>query len=161
MTGDAGNPHWCAGWSSTPQGQIYNPLPPRFKTHTKMAVQRADPAAWGNTEVLLRRRKDRTAQADRDAPLRSLQNKNVVCILDEANLLDNETLEEFRFFLNTKIGSKSPMALLLWARHSPARTSSGYRDMRRYARGSTGAVPFRIWIVQRRRNTSFLTSYNQ
>jgi len=45
--------------------------------------------------------------------LRGLQNKNVVCILDEAHLLDKDTLEEFRFFLNTKIDSESPMALLL------------------------------------------------
>ena len=45
--------------------------------------------------------------------IRGLQNKKVVCILDEAHLLDKETLEEFRFFLNTKIDSESPMALIL------------------------------------------------
>ena len=45
--------------------------------------------------------------------IRGLQNKNVVCILDEAHLLDRETLEEFRFLLNTKIDSESPMALIL------------------------------------------------
>lgn len=45
--------------------------------------------------------------------IRGLHNKKVVCILDEAHLLDKETLEEFRFFLNTKIDSESPMALIL------------------------------------------------
>lgn len=45
--------------------------------------------------------------------IRGLQNKNVVCILDEAHLLDKETLEELRFFLNTKIDSESPLALIL------------------------------------------------
>ena len=45
--------------------------------------------------------------------IRGLQNKNVVCILDEAHLIDKETLEELRFFLNTKIDSESPLALIL------------------------------------------------
>lgn len=45
--------------------------------------------------------------------IRGLQNKKVVCILDEAHLLDRETLEELRFFLNTKIDSESPLALIL------------------------------------------------
>ena len=36
-----------------------------------------------------------------------------VCILDEAHLLDKETLEELRFFMNTKIDSESPLALIL------------------------------------------------
>ncbi len=45
--------------------------------------------------------------------LRGLHNKKVVCILDEAHPLDKETLEEFRFFLNTKIDSESPLALIL------------------------------------------------
>ena len=45
--------------------------------------------------------------------IRGLQNKKVVCILDEAHLLDKETLEELRFFLNTKIDSESPLALIL------------------------------------------------
>ena len=42
-----------------------------------------------------------------------MQNKKVVCILDEAHLLDKETLEELRFFMNTKIDSESPLALIL------------------------------------------------
>lgn len=45
--------------------------------------------------------------------IRGMQNKKVVCILDEAHLLDKETLEELRFFLNTKIDSESPLALIL------------------------------------------------
>lgn len=45
--------------------------------------------------------------------IRGLQNKKVVCILDEAHLLDKETLEKLRFFLNTKIDSESPLALIL------------------------------------------------
>ncbi len=35
--------------------------------------------------------------------IRGLQNKKVVCILDEAHLLDKETLEELRFFLLSSI----------------------------------------------------------
>lgn len=45
--------------------------------------------------------------------IRGLQNKKVVCILDEAHLLAKETLEELRFFLNTKFDSESPLALIL------------------------------------------------
>lgn len=41
------------------------------------------------------------------------QGRNVVCILDEAHLLDKETLEEFRFLLNRNFDSESPMALIL------------------------------------------------
>lgn len=36
-----------------------------------------------------------------------------VCILDEAHLLEKETIEEFRFLLNYKFDSMSPMALVL------------------------------------------------
>lgn len=39
--------------------------------------------------------------------------KKVVCVLDEAHLLDKETLEEFRFLLNYQYDSESPMALIL------------------------------------------------
>ena len=45
--------------------------------------------------------------------LRAVHHKKVVCILDEAHLLDKETLEEFRFLLNYKFDSMSPMALIL------------------------------------------------
>ena len=39
--------------------------------------------------------------------------KKVVCVLDEAHLLDKETLEEFRFLLNYRYDSESPMSLIL------------------------------------------------
>ncbi len=45
--------------------------------------------------------------------IRGVQNKKVVCILDEAHLLDKETIEEFRFLLNYRFDSMSPMALVL------------------------------------------------
>lgn len=45
--------------------------------------------------------------------IRGVQKKKVVCILDEAHLLEKETLEEFRFLLNYKFDSMSPMALVL------------------------------------------------
>ena len=45
--------------------------------------------------------------------LLGVHKKKVVCILDEAHLLENETIEEFRFLLNYKFDSESPMALVL------------------------------------------------
>lgn len=45
--------------------------------------------------------------------IRGVQKKKVVCILDEAHLLEKETLEEFRFLLNYRFDSMSPMALVL------------------------------------------------
>ena len=42
-----------------------------------------------------------------------MQKKRVVCVLDEAHLLDKEMLEEFRFLLNYRFDSESPMALVL------------------------------------------------
>ena len=45
--------------------------------------------------------------------IRGVQGKKVVCILDEAHLLEKETIEEFRFLLNYKFDSMSPMALVL------------------------------------------------
>ena len=45
--------------------------------------------------------------------MRTVQKKKVVCILDEAHLLDKETLEEFRFLLNCRFDSTSPMSLIL------------------------------------------------
>ncbi len=45
--------------------------------------------------------------------IRGVRNKKVVCILDEAHLLEKETIEEFRFLLNYKFDSMSPMALVL------------------------------------------------
>lgn len=45
--------------------------------------------------------------------LRGVKKKQVVVILDEAHLLEKETLEEFRFLLNFSFDSASPMALIL------------------------------------------------
>lgn len=45
--------------------------------------------------------------------IRGIQKKKVVCILDEAHLLEKETLEEFRFLLNYRFDSMSPLALVL------------------------------------------------
>ena len=45
--------------------------------------------------------------------IRGVRKKKVVCVLDEAHLLEKETLEEFRFLLNYRFDSTSPMALIL------------------------------------------------
>ena len=45
--------------------------------------------------------------------INGVQHKKVVCVLDEAHLLEKETLEEFRFLLNYRFDSESPMALIL------------------------------------------------
>lgn len=45
--------------------------------------------------------------------IRGVQGKKVVCVLDEAHLLEKETIEEFRFLLNYKFDSMSPLALIL------------------------------------------------
>lgn len=42
-----------------------------------------------------------------------VQGRKVVCILDEAHLLEKETLEEFRFLLNTEYDSESNLSLIL------------------------------------------------
>lgn len=45
--------------------------------------------------------------------LRGIHGLKVVCVLDEAHLLEKETIEEFRFLLNYRFDSMSPMALVL------------------------------------------------
>ncbi|AHM55631.1 type II secretory pathway, component ExeA [Peptoclostridium acidaminophilum DSM 3953] len=45
--------------------------------------------------------------------IRGVHSKTVVTIVDEAHLLDRETLEEIRFLLNYKMDSLNPMALIL------------------------------------------------
>lgn len=45
--------------------------------------------------------------------IRNKEHRKVVCILDEAHLLEKETLEEFRFLLNSNFDSESQMALIL------------------------------------------------
>ena len=45
--------------------------------------------------------------------IRGVQRKNVVTIVDEAHLIERDTLEEIRFLLNYQMDSMSPMALIL------------------------------------------------
>lgn len=45
--------------------------------------------------------------------IRGVHGQKVVCVLDEAHLLEKETIEEFRFLLNYRYDSMSPMALIL------------------------------------------------
>ena len=45
--------------------------------------------------------------------IQSVQRKKVICVLDEAHLLEKETLEEFRFLLNSEFDSASPLSLVL------------------------------------------------
>lgn len=45
--------------------------------------------------------------------IRGVQGKTVVTIVDEAHLLDKETLEEIRFLMNYKMDSSNPMSLIL------------------------------------------------
>lgn len=47
------------------------------------------------------------------AIIQGVYKKQVVTIVDEAHLLDRETLEEIRFLLNTKMDSHQPMSLIL------------------------------------------------
>lgn len=45
--------------------------------------------------------------------IRNKEHRKVVCVLDEAHLIEKETLEEFRFLLNSEFDSESTMALIL------------------------------------------------
>jgi len=45
--------------------------------------------------------------------IRNVKGKKIVCVLDEAHLLEKDTLEEFRFLLNASFDSVNPMALIL------------------------------------------------
>jgi type II secretory pathway predicted ATPase ExeA len=45
--------------------------------------------------------------------IREVHHKKVVAIVDEAHLLERETLEEIRFVLNFKMDSMNPMSLIL------------------------------------------------
>jgi len=49
--------------------------------------------------------------------IREIHNRNIVVVVDEAHLLERETLEEVRFVLNTEMDSLSPMALILVAQN--------------------------------------------
>jgi type II secretory pathway predicted ATPase ExeA len=45
--------------------------------------------------------------------IREIHRRNIVVVVDEAHLLDRETLEEVRFVLNTNMDAFSPMGLIL------------------------------------------------
>jgi len=45
--------------------------------------------------------------------IRDIHHRQVIVIVDEAHLLDRETLEEVRFVLNTQMDSLNPMSLIL------------------------------------------------
>jgi len=45
--------------------------------------------------------------------IREIHHRNIVVVVDEAHLLERETLEEIRFVLNTEMDSISPMSLVL------------------------------------------------
>lgn len=45
--------------------------------------------------------------------IREIHHRNIIVVVDEAHLLERETLEEIRFMLNTQMDSSSPMALVL------------------------------------------------
>lgn len=45
--------------------------------------------------------------------IRKMQNRKVVAIIDEAHLLEKETLEEIRFLLNYQMDSMNPLSLIL------------------------------------------------
>lgn len=47
------------------------------------------------------------------AILAQVKGRQVVCIVDEAHLLGRETIEELRFFLNSRMDSESPVPLIL------------------------------------------------
>jgi len=47
------------------------------------------------------------------ALIRDVHHRSVVTIIDEAHLLDRETLEEVRFVLNTQMDAFNPMSLIL------------------------------------------------
>ena len=77
--------------------------------------------------------------------IHGVQHKKVVCVLDEAHLLEKETLEEFRFLLNYKFDSVSPMAVVLvgqtelWDNKLKLQRYAAIRQRRR-ARGADRTV---------------------
>lgn len=50
---------------------------------------------------------------DRFAVISTIEKKSICCVIDEAHLLDLQTIEELRFFLNCNIDSYTPVALIL------------------------------------------------
>ena len=85
--------------------------------------------------------------------IRHIHKKQVVCVLDEAHLLEKETIEEFRFLLNCDFDSQNPMALILVGQ---GELWDEKLRLKRYAavrqRIDTACCP--IWTVRKRRPTS-------
>lgn len=55
----------------------------------------------------------RKAVHEKFAVLHDLKKKEIVCVIDESHLLNRETLEELRFFLNCDMDSTTPLSLVL------------------------------------------------
>ena len=89
--------------------------------------------------------------------IHGVQHKKVVCVLDEAHLLEKETLEEFRFLLNYKFDSVSPMAVVLVGQ---TELWDNKLKLQRYAairQRIDMYCTLRIWTGQKRRNMSKAT----
>ena len=69
--------------------------------------------------------------------IRTKEHRKVVCVLDEAHLLEKETLEEFRFLLSVRMNYGI--------------RSCDISDMPQYGRESILPAFFRIWICLRHR----------
>ena len=77
------------------------------------AVVTADPGC-GKSTLIRRFYSELPSQLQQQIEIiHGVQHKKVVCVLDEAHLLEKETLEEFRFLLNYRFDSVSPMAVVL------------------------------------------------
>lgn len=76
-----------------------------------MVLQRSVGSAWPGIPLY---RGDSKRQLQQEIEIiRGVRHQKVVCILDEAHLLEKETLEEFRFLLNYRFDSMSPMVVVL------------------------------------------------
>ena len=85
--------------------------------------------------------------------IRGVQKKKVVCILDEAHLLEKETIEEFRFLLNYRFDSSARWRLSLWGRRNCG-INSGCSGMLLSGRGLISTVSFPTWTVRRQNGIS-------
>ena len=85
--------------------------------------------------------------------IRGVQKKRVVCVLDEAHLLDKEMLEEFRFLLNYRFDSESPMALVLVGRTGSGIISLNFSGMQQYGRESICTARCLHWTGQTVKDT--------
>ena len=89
--------------------------------------------------------------------IHGVQHKKVVCVLDEAHLLEKETLEEFRFLLNYRFDSVSPMAVVLVGQTELWDNKLNFNGTQQSASGSICTVHFHIWTGQRRKSMSKAT----